>query len=118
MRSARLDALPAARLVLEVVALAGSPVLESVAVSVAGLSAAQSDVVQQLEAERLLRSSGDGRRLEAWHDRIRELVFRAVEAERARTLHARLAEQLRAAPDADIDALPGTSPSPVSSTRP
>lgn len=103
---ARLDALPtAARRVLEVVALAGSPVPESVAVAAAGLTPADTDVVEQLKAERLVRSSGDGRRLETWHDRIREPVARGVEAERARDVHARLAEQLRALPDADIDAI-------------
>lgn len=103
---ARLDALPAAaRRVLEVVAIAASPVPETVAVSVAGLSAAEADVVQQLKAERLLRSSGDGRRLETWHDRIREPVARGVDPQRAREIHARLAEGLRGLPDADIDAI-------------
>ncbi|GMU61262.1 MAG: hypothetical protein AMXMBFR34_30250 [Myxococcaceae bacterium] len=101
---ARLDALVApARRVLEVVALAASPVPEAAVLSVAGLGAADVDVVLQLKADRLLM--GDGRRLEASHDRIREMVARAVDAERARELHARLAQQLRALPEVDIEGI-------------
>lgn len=103
---ARLEALPRpSRAVLEIVALAASPVPASVAVAIAGLSAADADVVEQLKAERLVRSSGDGRRLETWHDRIRETVARGVDPERARDVHVRLAEQLRGLPDVDIDAI-------------
>jgi tRNA A-37 threonylcarbamoyl transferase component Bud32/tetratricopeptide (TPR) repeat protein len=100
----RLDALPApARRLLEVVAIAAAPVPEAVAVEVAGLTAADADVVQQLKSERLVRSTGEGRRLETWHDRIREAVARGVDPERARDVHARLAVGLRALPDAELD---------------
>ncbi|MEW5737640.1 MAG: AAA family ATPase [Myxococcota bacterium] len=101
---ARIDALPApARRVLEVVAVAAAPVPEAVVLSVADLSAADVDVVQQLKAERLL--AGDGRRLETSHDRIRETLVRALDQDRARTLHARLATELRALPDVDIEGI-------------
>ena len=101
---ARLEALsdPARRL-LEVVAIAAAPVPEAIAVSAAGLSAADADVVQQLKAERLVRSAGDGRRLETWHDRIREAVVRGVDDERSRGVHALLARALRGSPDVEID---------------
>lgn len=101
---ARVDALPGnARRLLEVVAIAASPVPEAVATRVAGLSAADADVLGQLKAERLVKSSGEGRRLETWHDRIRETVARGVPDEAARGVHARLAAELKARDDADLD---------------
>lgn len=102
---ARLEVLPAdARRLLEVVAVAGAPVPEAVALEVAGLDAAAADVVQRLKADRLLRASGDGR-LETWHDRLREPMLREVGPDAAQALHGRLARAWRAAAPGDLDAI-------------
>lgn len=94
---------PAARRLLDVMALAGAPLPEKLAARVAGLEPGDVDTVQQLKAAHLVRGMGEGDRLETWHDRIRETVARLVDDERTRNLHARLAEVLRGTPDYDVD---------------
>jgi len=98
----RLEALPApARRLLEVVALAGSPVSERVASAAAGLGGADMETVSLLKSSHLIRGVHDDR-VEAWHDRIREAVVKTLDAERARELHARLADGLKGSADVDV----------------
>ncbi|MFZ5438911.1 MAG: serine/threonine-protein kinase PknK [Myxococcota bacterium] len=98
-RLAELEA-PARRL-LEVVALAGAPVPERVAAQVAGLEGSDVESLASLKAAHLVRGLHD-ERVEAWHDRIREAVVKSLEPERARELHARLADGLRESGDVDV----------------
>lgn len=100
MRS-RIDALPASeRRLLEVVSLAASPLPERVAQAVSGLRAADFDLVTVLKSARLLRGTQDDR-IEPWHNRTRDAVVNALDVDRARALHARLADALKAAGELD-----------------
>ncbi len=104
--AARLEPLPtASRALLDVVAVAGAPVPEAVAVQAAGLGAAELDAVQVLKAARLVRGLGAGARMEAWHERIREVVTSRLPVDRVRELHGRLADALEAQARVDIDAV-------------
>lgn len=98
----RIEALPRlARQLLEVIALAASPVSERVAAAVAGVEAADVESLALLKSSRLVRGVHDDR-VEAWHDRIRETVVKGVDVERTRGLHARLAEALKDTADIDV----------------
>jgi len=103
---ARVASLPApARVLLEVVAVSGSPVAEKAAVRAAGLEESDLDSLALLKASRLVRGSGEGERLEAWHDRIRETVTAMLDPQRVRELHARLADALQQQPEPDLDSV-------------
>ncbi len=84
-----------ARALLEVLAVAGRPLAVQVALDAAD---ATHDAVDELVAERLLRSAGSGteRTVECYHDKIREIVAGVLEAEALRTTHERLAVTLSA----------------------
>ncbi len=98
---ARVDALsPAERRLLEVVSLAVSPLSERVAQVVSGVRASDFDTVPVLKSARLLRGTWEDR-IEPWHNRTREAVVNALDADRARELHARLAEALKNAGELD-----------------
>ncbi|MDP1828464.1 MAG: protein kinase [Archangium sp.] len=92
---------PQARKLLDVVAVAGAPIAEKIASSIAGLEGSDVETVRLLKAANLIRGVHDDR-VEAWHDRIRETVVNALEPERARDLHARLADGLKASGDVDV----------------
>ena len=98
----RLETLPtAARRLLDVVAIAGAPVAEKIAASIAGLEGSDVETVRLLKASNLIRGVHDDR-IEAWHDRIRETVIKAMDPDRARDLHARLADGLKPGGDLDV----------------
>ncbi len=98
----RFESLPLhARKLLSVVALAGAPISEKVAASIAGLPGSDVDTVNMLKAMHLIGGMHDDR-IETWHDRIRETVVNAIDPEQTRELHARLAEGLRAGGDIDV----------------
>ena len=90
-----------ARTLLEVVALAGAPIAEKLASSIAGLEGSDVDTVRLLKASSLILGVHDDR-VEAWHDRIRETVVKALDPERTRELHARLADGLKDTDDIDV----------------
>jgi serine/threonine protein kinase len=93
-----------ARLLLEVLAVAGRPLGLALALDAAGAS---HECVDVLHAERLLRSStsGEGRSVECYHDKVREHVVQALAPERQRALHASLLAVLRERSDADPEHL-------------
>ncbi len=95
---------PAARELLEVVAVAGRPLDKQLALNASG---ARHEHVDTLLSERLLRASGGGqeRCVECYHDKVRESVTVALAAERLRDAHARLLTVLGDQQDADAEHL-------------
>ncbi|HZW87914.1 MAG TPA: protein kinase, partial [Myxococcaceae bacterium] len=93
-RFARLP--PAARRLLETVAVAGHPVTELVARRASGLSGSPWEDSLLLGEQHLVRFAGatDERRLEPFHDRIREAVLADLSPERARECERGLAHAL------------------------
>jgi serine/threonine protein kinase len=98
------------RRLLEVVAVAGQPV--SVAVARAAAAEEEGEAGEAGEAEiarllaaRLVRFHGRTRRLETWHDRIREIVVVDLDADELRLHHLRLAHALEASQRADPESL-------------
>ncbi len=97
----------AARALLELLALAGQPLPSSVAAEAAG-AADGHGALDLLRAEQLVRgSAGDagGRRVECYHDRVREGVSRALPAQRRAELYTALARTLAPRQDADPELL-------------
>jgi serine/threonine protein kinase len=106
---ARVSALePAARAVLSVVALAGTPLLQETAARACDIEfGALSRVLTLLRAQNLVRTSG-GRRtdvVEPYHDRVREAVVERLDAPTRIRLHKKLALALEASGHADLEAL-------------
>jgi eukaryotic-like serine/threonine-protein kinase len=104
-RIARLP--PPAQRLLEVVAVAGQPVEREVAQRAAGLGADAVAQLGALQAARLLRARGQGRRaaLEIYHDRVRLAVLAGLDDARQRALHLGLAEALEHTGRADPETL-------------
>ncbi len=94
---------PAARALLETVAVAGRPVAEPVALRAARLAEAPRSAWDVLRSERLVRFSGplDRREVEPFHDRIRESVAAGLSRRRAVQCHRELAAALEEAGGAD-----------------
>ncbi|HXU71122.1 MAG TPA: AAA family ATPase [Polyangia bacterium] len=95
---ARVAALPApARALVEHVALAGGPLLQEVAAHASELDAdAFAAAAAQLRAARLCRTGGalPADLIDSYHDRVRETVVDALDGERRRGAHERLAMAL------------------------
>jgi hypothetical protein len=94
---------PAARALVEVVAVANGPIAWELAASASGVGPAARLTVGALRADGLLRhvDARAGRALDTYHDRIRESVRDGLDdAARARC-HGRLAGALEARADAD-----------------
>ncbi|MBC7817384.1 MAG: AAA family ATPase [Planctomycetaceae bacterium] len=92
----RIQALPEeCRHLLEIVAVAGQPLRESVAIRAAACSAPQS-VLTPLWTQGLLRQLNRAGRdcLETYHDKIRETLSKGLTTDRLRECHAKLAEFL------------------------
>jgi hypothetical protein len=105
---ARVQRLPGeARRLLEVAAVAGTPLRHAEAFGAAELAAAQRGALALLHAARLLRSTGlgDADALEAYHDRIRETVVARLDAERRREHHGKLAQTLERSGRAEPEVL-------------
>ena len=100
---------PAARSLLETVAVAGHPVSELIARRACGLSGSSWEDSGLLGAQHLVRFSvaADGRRLEPFHDRIREAVLADLSPLRASQCHRGLAEALEEGGSADPEVLAG-----------
>jgi serine/threonine protein kinase len=106
--SGRLQGLPpAARLLLETVAVAGRPLPRGVASRAADLGAGEHPALDLLRAEHLLRvrDTADGEALEPYHDRIREVLLEELQPWVLRERHLRLALALEGTRDADPEAL-------------
>jgi hypothetical protein len=104
----RLAGLPdSARLLLEAACVVGGPIRRSVLLDAVFASPHGRADLAELELEHLIRSTlaGDTRRVEVYHDRVREEVLARLPAERLRRTHAQLAETLLRSPDADPEVL-------------
>ncbi|HQR66103.1 MAG TPA: AAA family ATPase, partial [Thermoanaerobaculia bacterium] len=96
-----------ARVLLEVVAVAGEPVERSVALRAAEIESGAAEALTILQARRLIRSHRTKGRdaLETTHDQIRESVVRGLSPGTAKLRHARLARALEAWGQADPEAV-------------
>jgi hypothetical protein len=103
----RLSRLPAvAQRLLQIVAVNGRPIPEHVLMMAADVPAPEAALVL-LRSEHLLRAreTERGAEFEAYHDRIREIVVRSLEADELLTCHVRLATALEAQGLADAELL-------------
>jgi serine/threonine protein kinase len=94
---ARVDALPEhSRTLLEFVAAAGRPEPQSLLNEASGLGKRAFAAGQILKAHNMVHGSGtlEHTRIEAYHDRIRETVYRQLTGDRRRYLHRVLAVTL------------------------
>ena len=105
-RVAQLD--PAARELVQLVAIAGAPMTQEAMASAAGMDMAEfGRVVGGLRTANLVRTAGarGADAIEAYHDRVREAVTARVDAGERERLHGRLAIALEAAVAPDVEAL-------------
>jgi len=105
-RIARLDEGP--RRLLELVAVAGAPLLQETAAIAAGIEL--NDLVREaalLRAQNLVRTGGVRRTavVEPYHDRVREAVLLGLDPAALRGFHGHLARALEVADHADAEAL-------------
>ncbi|MEZ4295131.1 MAG: AAA family ATPase, partial [Polyangiaceae bacterium] len=99
---------PAARAVLSVVALAGTPLVQETAARAADMDfGALSRLVTLLRQQNLVRTAGARRAdtVEPYHDRVREAVVDRLSPDARRALHSKLAIALEVSGDADLEAL-------------
>lgn len=99
---------PAARAVLSVVALAGTPLVQETAARAADMEfGALSRLLTLLRSQSFVRTSGARRSdvVEPYHDRVREAVVDRLAPDVRRKLHGKLAHALEASGDADPEAL-------------
>ncbi|HYX92664.1 MAG TPA: serine/threonine-protein kinase, partial [Myxococcaceae bacterium] len=95
---ARLAQLPEeARLIAELVAVAGRSLAIPLVERAAGLADAATRWLSLLRGAHLLRTAADSERIESYHDRIREAILSALSPKRIQELHLRLAAALEAA---------------------
>jgi hypothetical protein len=106
---ARVDGLPPlARNVLELACVAGHALDRSVLLEAAGTQERGRPVITRLEQERLLRTTTAGRyepEVEAYHDRIREMIVVQLAEGRVIDCHRRIAEALQGLAEPDPEAL-------------
>jgi eukaryotic-like serine/threonine-protein kinase len=105
-RIERLD--PGARRLLELLAVAGAPLVQETAAAAAKIDFAElTRQVAVLRAGALVRTIGARRTdaVEVYHDRVREAVMLGVDAAAEKEAHARLALALEASHKADPEAL-------------
>jgi serine/threonine protein kinase len=99
---------PDARLLLDVVAVAGRPLRIDVAFAATGLDErGRHEALSQLRIGRIVRASGTRATdtIEPWHDRIRELVVSDLHPEILRARHEALARAIRQVGGGDPEAL-------------
>ncbi len=99
---------PAARSLLEVVALAGVPIHQGTAADAASLTQGQFFFLSStLRAANLARATGPGRDdlIEPYHDRVRETVVSHLDGDARRACHERLALALERSTSADAESL-------------
>jgi len=106
--SRRVEALPpAARRLLETIALAGQPIRQVDACDAADLVGEDRAAVSLLRADHMVRSSGTHEHdvVETYHDRIRETLVAQLRADDRRQHHLRLGEVLERAGSGDAETL-------------
>ncbi len=106
--SDRLDWMsPAARRLLEIVAIGGRPLPVSVVAEASGLGDGAEEAIAAGRARRFLHAGlRDGKEfVETSHDRFRETIVTQLDAEATRAHHASLARVLERVPGADAEAL-------------
>lgn len=95
----RISLLPeGARDLLEVVAVAGRPIVSTAANTAAGLNREDQGMLARLRADHLLRTRVRGGRdeVDTYHDRIREAILSALPPDRRRAHHLTIAQKLQA----------------------
>jgi len=103
---ARVAQLPApARRVLEMVAVAGRPLLPSIAARAAGAEADERSSIALLRLAHLLRSAGDEKRVETYHDQIRHAVVAGLPSDRLAGCHLLLARAIEQSGATEAEAL-------------
>ncbi len=98
---------PAARRLLEVVAVAGRPIKQSVAVRAAGLDAEAREPIAALRHQHLIRTHGarGDDLMEIFHDRIRERAVSLLDQDELARIHLALAEAIESLEPADAEGL-------------
>ena len=98
---------PSARRLLEVIAVAGRPLEQGVALAAASADANILSAIAVLRSEKLVRTRGARNRdlVESYHDRIRDLVVSGISVEVVKSHHLALATTLERAPSADPEVL-------------
>ena len=96
-----------ARALLEVVAVAGRPIEQSVALKAAGQTSEAVPTLGLLRSEHLVRTRGVrlSDLVEPYHDRIREAVLAGLDRDRRRERHLALAQELEGSGRADPEML-------------
>ncbi len=103
----RLDRLSEpARRVIELLAVAGHPLPEPVVRTAAGLTPERwTSALAELRTASLLRRRGAERKLETFHDRIREATLAALSPDASKNRHLALATTMEASGDPDPESL-------------
>ena len=97
MLEERMEQLPAgARELLNVLAVAGRPVDETVALSAAGVSGDSQQLLPRLRAAQFARSGGSQYGIELYHDRIGETISSLLDEGERKHIHRRLAQSIEA----------------------
>jgi serine/threonine protein kinase len=107
LRERRQQLAPASRRLLDVVAVAGRPLAQSVALRAAGLDAAGIDALGALRVGHFVRTRGPGLAdaVEVYHDRIREAVLAELDQDELYRHHGFLADALEGAGSDDAEML-------------
>ncbi len=94
----------AARHLLEIVAVAGQPIAQAVALRAAGV---ERSAIAVLRPEHLIETRGtrDGDQIETYHDRVRVAVLAGLDAARTVDCHLRLARAMLAWSEGDPEAI-------------
>ncbi len=99
---------PGARVLLELVAVAGRPLPEdSLGLLASSFDIELHDALLELRGGKLVRGVGthSTRSIETYHDRVREAVVQALPLERLEQWHRRLASTLEATGSGDLEAI-------------
>jgi serine/threonine protein kinase len=107
LRERRHQLSPSSRTLLDVVAVAGRPLPQSLALRAARLDGAAMESLGALRAGHFVRTRGPGLAdaVEVYHDRIREAVLADLDDGELRDYHGRLVDALTAAGSDDPEAL-------------
>jgi serine/threonine protein kinase/tetratricopeptide (TPR) repeat protein len=107
LRERRQQLMPVSRRLLDVVAVAGRPLAQGVALRAAGLDVAAIDALAALRAGHFVRTRGPGLAdaVEVYHDRIREAVLAELDHDELRGHHGCLADALEGAGSDDAEML-------------
>jgi hypothetical protein len=106
MFATRLTALPPeARRFLETLAICGRPMEPDLVCAACGVAGARQSLLAMLRSSRFIRSSGSSERIEAYHDRIREVVAGQVVPEAVRRIHCLMVQALVERRSDDCEAL-------------